>query len=81
MDTRKLSDETVYSTEMCHVWVIRLILYNNVCFKKIPGKYRALSLVSVPHKDIDRTQHTERSALSPEKQIIDSYLENNDSFL
>ena len=73
-----MSDETVFGTEMYHAWVVRLILHNSVCSKKISGKYRALSLVLGPRKDADRTQHTERSALPPESSVIDTCLENND---
>jgi hypothetical protein len=73
-----MSDETVFVTEIYHAWVVRLILHNSVCSKKVPGKYLALSLVLGPHKDADRTQHTERSALPPERPITDSCLENND---
>lgn len=72
-----MSDETVFGTEMYHAWVGRLILHNSFCSKKIPGKCRAVSLVLGPHKDIDRTQHTERSALPPDRPVIDSCLENN----
>jgi hypothetical protein len=76
-----VSDESVFGTEMYQACVVRLILHKSFCSKKIPGKFRALSLVLGPFKDVDRTEETERSALPPETITIDSCLQNNNCFL